>query len=107
MEIEQTSGYKEFQQQAQRETARSYALNTAHNYVSLSQYQQSQAILNTAGIGDIDPRGSLSPGAAQQVALVNERRFGSAQRGGGYTTVTDEQYPPGHPLRTRRVSYTY
>ncbi|MCL9849235.1 hypothetical protein RSP673_010470 [Ralstonia solanacearum P673] len=107
MEIEQTSGYKEFQQQAQREMARSHALTTAPDYVSLSQYQQSQTILNAAGLGGLDPHGSLSPDAAQQVAVINERRFGSAQRGGGYTTVTDEQYPPGHPLRTRRVSYTY
>ena len=107
MEIEQTSGYKEFQQQAQREMARSHALGTAPNYVSVSQYRESQTILNAAGIGGVDPHGSLSPDAAQQVALVSERRFGSAQREGGFTTVTDEQYPPGHPLRTRRVSYTY
>lgn len=107
MEIEQTSGYTAFVQNAQREAAREHALNTAPDYVSLSQYRQSQAILTAAGIGGIDPRGSLSPDAAQQVAVINERRFGSAQRGGGYTTVTDEQYPPGHPLRTRRVSYTY
>ncbi|MGA3703312.1 hypothetical protein ACI2TA_08180 [Ralstonia nicotianae] len=107
MEIEQTSGYKEFQQQTQRELARNHALTTAPDYVSLSQYRQSQTILNAAGLGGLDPHGSLSPNAAQQAVLSTARCFASTHRGGGCTTVTDEQYPPGHPLRTRRVSYTY